>query len=414
VFKGQVAKHLIAIGIAVFVVCAGLLGWIRSRMTSHIAPNMSDLEEAYRHQDPNLVGHQSADAVVAVADGITVLCNTDANGAGDRAWVVDLDLSGGVRWQHTFPEGQGTFGTALAASPDGGYVVAGNVQRSEMEFQGLVLRLGADGSKRGGAAYGPRGVTGFSAAAVLADGSIVAGGDVHGKGWLVRFDGALQATAERSLADMEGITGLAPLPDGGFALVGFEEKSTAGLGMARLAVFGIDGRERWHKRLPADRRGELRAVTALADGGLVGGGYTRLADQNRSRLWAIRFNDGGGVAWERLLGTANEETRAFAVTAFADGGVALAGHAVGADLDHRSIVVVRLGPDGAPRWERKFGGGRMDVARGMTRIADGGVVVVGSTQSRGPGKTNAWILRLDADGQLLWEKVLGAPVPGLR
>ena len=99
------------------------------------------------------------------------------------------------------------------------------------------------------------------------------------------------------------------------------------------------------------------------------------------------------------------------MAAFPDGGVALAGHAVAADLDHRSIVVARLGPDGAPRWERKFGGGRMDVARGMTRTADGGLVVVGSTQSRGPGKTNVWILRLDAAGQLLWDKVFGAPAP---
>lgn len=414
VFEGLVAKHPITVGIAVLVVCASLLGWLRSRMTSHIAPTTTDLEEAYRHKDANLVGHQSADAVVAAADGITVLCNTDANGAGDRAWVLHLDDSGGVRWQHAFPEGQGTFGTALTVSPDHGYVVSGNVQRGEMEFQGLTLRLSGDGSRRGVAAHGPRGVTGFSAAAVLAGGSIVVGGDVNGKGWLLQLDGALQATSERSLADMEGITGLAPLRDGGFALVGFEEKSTAGLGVARLAVYDAGGRERWHKRLPSDRRGELRAVTALTDGGLVGVGSTRLADQGRSRLWAIRLDDRGDIAWERLLGAPDEENRAMAAAALADGGVALAGHAVSADVDHRSIVVVRLGPDGAPRWERKFGGGRMDVARGMARTADGGMVVVGSTQSRGPGKTNVWILRLDAEGQLLWDKVLGAPVPELR
>jgi hypothetical protein len=58
-------------------------------------------------------------------------------------------------------------------------------------------------------------------------------------------------------------------------------------------------------------------------------------------------------------------------------------------------------------WERSFGGAGDDVARGLARTADGGLVVVGSTTTRGVGKTNVWILRLAGDGALVWDRVFG-------
>jgi hypothetical protein len=41
-------------------------------------------------------------------------------------------------------------------------------------------------------------------------------------------------------------------------------------------------------------------------------------------------------------------------------------------------------------------------------MRDGGLVVVGSTP-QGPGKTNVWIVRLDPGGEVVWQRVFGAP-----
>jgi hypothetical protein len=112
------------------------------------------------------------------------------------------------------------------------------------------------------------------------------------------------------------------------------------------------------------------------------------------------------------------------VVALPEGGVVVAGDALGASdrsfraqrakvpaggpADQRSIQVARLAPDGTPLWERAFGGVRWDVARGLTSTGDGGLVVVGSTMSKGPGKTNVWILRLDGEGRLRWDRAFGS------
>ena len=48
-----------------------------------------------------------------------------------------------------------------------------------------------------------------------------------------------------------------------------------------------------------------------------------------------------------------------------------------------------------------------DSAWGIAAAADGGFYVAGTTALRGAGKRDAWVRRLDADGEVLWERTLG-------
>jgi hypothetical protein len=106
-----------------------------------------------------------------------------------------------------------------------------------------------------------------------------------------------------------------------------------------------------------------------------------------------------------LLGPPEEERRGRAIVALSDGGVAVAGAAL--RDDRRGLRVARLAADGRLVWEHAYGGDNYDVASGLAATADGGLVLVGSTMSKGPGKSNIWVLRLDTDGRVLWDRVFG-------
>jgi hypothetical protein len=94
-----------------------------------------------------------------------------------------------------------------------------------------------------------------------------------------------------------------------------------------------------------------------------------------------------------------------AVVALPDGGFAVAG---AAQRDgHRGLRLARLTSDGTLMWERAYGGEQRDEATGLARTADGGFVLVGSTMSKGAGKTTVWILKLDGDGRLVWDRAFG-------
>ena len=57
-------------------------------------------------------------------------------------------------------------------------------------------------------------------------------------------------------------------------------------------------------------------------------------------------------------------------------------------------------------WVKTFGGGGVDSAYSVRQTTDGGYVLVGFTYSFGVDK-NVWVIKVDADGNEEWNKVLG-------
>ncbi|HMG56471.1 MAG TPA: hypothetical protein VK601_23385, partial [Kofleriaceae bacterium] len=371
---------------------------------------------AYRTADPNLAGHQSAEAVVVHGNDITVLCSANPKGDGEHTWLIRLAADGAVAWQHHFSPDQGV-GRALAALPDGGFAIAGEIQRSAMEYQAYLLRTDAAGNPVAGAAFGPRGVTGFTSLTVLDDGAPLAGGAVNGHGWLVQVDprldpapdpkaGAkLRATWDAPLAEVDDVFGLVPL-DGGFAMVARRERSTLRFGRTRAAAFQADRKVRWQVELPAEGRGEPAGLARLPGGGVALVGHHAASDHARSKIWVAKVTGADQVAWQRTLGSPEDECRGRAIAALPDGGVVVAGDAL--RDGKRGLRLARIGPDGAMIWEHALGDATgQDVARGIAPTADGGFVVVGSTSSKGAGKTNVWIVKLDSDGRRVWDRAFG-------
>jgi hypothetical protein len=371
-------------------------------MESPIAPTVDDLKQAFRTPDPNRAEHHQAEAVVTGDEGITVLCSANTKGEEEHTWLIRLTDEGSVLWEQRYAPGLGA-GRAIAALPDGGFAIAGDVRRSEMEYQASLTRVDASGSVIAEGSFGPRGATGFVAVDVLSDGSILAGGTARWKGWLVRVDGALRTTWELPLDDVDDVHGIASLA-GGFAITASTETSTTALGLTSLAAFFGDQRVRWQKRLPTEGRGEPAALVTLPDGGLAIVGHCSVSERDAAQLWVVQVDTAGEVAWEHLLGPADEEHRGRAIALLADGGVALAGEAL--RNGQRNVRVVRLTVDGIVAWERTYGGEhKHNVARGLARADSDGLVLVGSTMARGSNKNNVWVLRLDGDGRLLWDRV---------
>ncbi len=58
-------------------------------------------------------------------------------------------------------------------------------------------------------------------------------------------------------------------------------------------------------------------------------------------------------------------------------------------------------------WDKTFGGSRDYEANSIIETGDGGYLVAGDTWSYGNGKSDAWIIKIDKNGNKIWDKTFG-------
>jgi hypothetical protein len=77
------------------------------------------------------------------------------------------------------------------------------------------------------------------------------------------------------------------------------------------------------------------------------------------------------------------------------------------------LTITSLPAQPAIQWQKTFGGNYFDEARGVLQTKDGGFIVTGSTASvdgdvsNNHGGNDYWVLKLDENGTLLWQKTFG-------
>lgn len=133
------------------------------------------------------------------------------------------------------------------------------------------------------------------------------------------------------------------------------------------------------------------------------------------------------IQWQKPLGGTKDDWGED-IQFTADGGFIIAGTIASNDIDgnlnvfygQRDAFVVKLGPTKELEWRKKYGGSDSDYAVKIIPLRAGGYIVLGKTRSPNNGVVSGvhgnpfvsvpaeiWVLRLDNDGNLLWQKCLG-------
>jgi len=77
------------------------------------------------------------------------------------------------------------------------------------------------------------------------------------------------------------------------------------------------------------------------------------------------------------------------------------------------LWLIKISPNGDLLWEKTIGGTSFDVARSIVKTQDNGFLLAGSSRSsdidvsENNGQNDAWVLKVDAIGNLQWETTIG-------
>lgn len=151
-------------------------------------------------------------------------------------------------------------------------------------------------------------------------------------------------------------------------------------------------------------------VCALPDGGVAIVGSTTSTSDRLSDAFVLNVSNAGDLIWAANLGS-GEDFVGLGICAATDGGTALCGFSrtdspVGIQSD---VFAARCSDTGETLWVQHYGGAFHERGSSIVAVADGGFAIAGcSSDARGHGNYDALLLRLDEQGDLLFEEFYGA------
>jgi len=237
-----------------------------------------------------------------------------------------------------------------------------------------------------------------------------------GRGWVLRLDldGAVlsdRTYLARTSAFGSGPDGVGLLADGGAIITGRNVHEIFVTHHAWIARIDPAGDVVWSARFftAPDPTGWgrwfLLDAMPTADGGVVASGLTAVTDGDPTFPWIVKLDAAGAVEWQYKYGDGSP-VDARAIVQTTDGGFAVTG-ITGAGAGITDAWIMKIASDGSFEWELTVGGRDQDEATGLVELPGGGLAVVGWTGSFASSGRAAWVLRIDAEGSLLWNAVLG-------
>jgi hypothetical protein len=126
--------------------------------------------------------------------------------------------------------------------------------------------------------------------------------------------------------------------------------------------------------------------------------------------------------WDKTFGGAADENF-YALQPTADGGYLLGGHSnsgISGERTHASrgtydYWVVKIDASGAKLWDQAYGGTDADILRAIAPTSDGGYLLGGRSYSEAGGEKSQanrglgdyWVVKIDANGNKLWDRTYG-------
>ncbi|MFC0427021.1 T9SS type A sorting domain-containing protein [Chryseobacterium scophthalmum] len=211
-----------------------------------------------------------------------------------------------------------------------------------------------------------------------------------------------------------------------------------------LVKLNQQGEEVWEKYFSGQNHDFLSSTVATQEGGFLLAGTSfsgkgldkKDASKGGSDIWLIRINEFGDELWQKTLGTSQDE-EARSVIQTADFGFMVAGNIQNAanGFGSKDVTVTRLDKNGKVLSELIIGGRGLDEVEKMIPTPDGGALLgiysrsselrdsssagnSGSNETSNPvsrtsksspnfGEGDYWVIKLNKDNKIEWEKNFG-------
>lgn len=146
------------------------------------------------------------------------------------------------------------------------------------------------------------------------------------------------------------------------------------------------------------------SVAPFYDGGMIIGGTTTSIRDNQDML-LMRLDADHKSMWVKAIGGSTID-KCYDILALSDHSIIAVG-SVQRTVGNYDMMVIRLSQYGEVIWSKNIGGIKNDEAHAVVQTQDGAIVVAGKTISFGAGSNDVFVVKMNLDGALIWQKTYG-------
>jgi hypothetical protein len=244
----------------------------------------------------------------------------------------------------------------------------------------------------------------------------------------------------------EKIGGVVKTNDGGMIVVGHTNSADGDINkqydQIDIWIIKIDsqGNKVWRKTIGGSKNDYGTSIIATNDGNFIISGYTESSDGivpsnfGFHDFLVVKINSSGEVIWSRNYGFSGHD-HAHKIIQTSDGGYFVVGfseysgiegsggtqnNGEGHEMGHKGVlhgsgeyIGVKIDGQGNFMWYRYFGGTQNDRVNDVVEANDGGLVMVGYSESSNfditdsKGSYDFWVVKINANGSLNWKHNYG-------
>jgi hypothetical protein len=238
--------------------------------------------------------------------------------------------------------------------------------------------------------------------------------------------------------DEDNLSSIVQSPDGGYLLGGTSSSNISGeknensrgttdIWIVKLNSFGII---EWQKTIGGVGGDSLETLDITIDGGFILGASTAFSgisgektepDFGESDYWIIKINSIGVIQWQKTFGGSSYD-EIHSIKRTSDGGYILSGDSISQISGNKTensagwdYWIIKLDSTGNIQWQNTIGGNDAELFPKLIICNDGNFLMGGTSFSSASGdKTennygdrDYWIVKLNINGQIVWDKTLG-------
>ena len=346
---------------------------------------------------------QTADGGYIVA-GLTYSLDSDSV----DAYILKLNSKGEVQWQKTFGENKDDGANSIQQTTDGGYIVAGCTKSfGSGDYDVYILKIDSKGWVD---TIAPE------VKIVSPNDGIVLGGTID-----INIDAKDNYDLEKVTLYIDGKK-VKEYTSGPYKYSWDSSKATEGThtitaeavdrsgNVGTKSMIGMMNKIKdisWQKTFGGLDNDVANSIQETADGGYIVAGWIEFVRSGKEDAYILKLNARGDVEWEKTFGEKYSKYETKSVQQTRDGGYLVAGWTYSFNSGGYDAYILKLNARGEVEWQKTFGGMKDDEANSIQQTADGGYIVAGWTESLGSGKEDVYILKLNAKGEVEWQKTFG-------